>query len=291
MARPRRRGREDLIKIVILTSSTTGNIYLVNQLLRRHQIVGMVIEAPPPALTQEEKRNRRQRMVERHGLLRAMNKLAFNAVRWRFISPKDQLIQREQFFPAGAQVAYERTVPSITVPNINDPRCVEFIRGLAPDLIAVCGTGVIKREVFSLAPRGAINIHTGITPEYRSADPIFWAIYNNQADKVGVTIHFVDDGIDTGAIIHQQRVPCYANDSLASIYARCVRMGSQLYLQALDDIAGDRVRKIDRSHVAGKAYYSINLGIVQYLVFLWRFGRFKRGLPAAETLSMTTEAN
>src|SRR5690606_41352026 len=129
-----------------------------------------------------------------------------------------------------------------------------------------------------MAPLGAINIHTGITPEYRSADPIFWALYNGDTRNVGVTIHHVDAGIDTGAIIHQDTVPLYPDDTLATINVRCIRRGAELYLHALNEIEQGKATTVDRSNVKGRAYYSIDLGIVQYLIFLWRFRRLKREL-------------
>lgn len=250
----------------------------------------MVIESPPAALTGTDKQERRRRLLQRHGLLRTFNKLAFNWFRSRFLAAADALAVRNQLFPRDAPVTYLREVPTITVPNINAPECVQFVRSLAPDLLAVCGTNVIKPEVFTLARLGAVNIHTGITPDYRSADPIFWAIYHREPHKVGVTIHFVDQGIDTGAIIHQQSVPLYRGDSTATIYARCVRTGAELYLRALDEIRAGSVRTVDHGRGNGKAFYSINMGIMQYLIFRWRFRRLKRGLPAEKLASTAAEA-
>lgn len=251
-------------------------------------MAGIVIESPPPAATADEKRARRRRMLERHGVLRTVNKLAFNWLRWRWLSSEETRIVREQLFPHDAPVEYVRAVPTITVPNINHPDCVNFLREHAPDLIAVCGTTVIKPEVFTLAPRGAINIHTGITPDYRSADPIFWALYCNEPHKVGVTIHFVDQGIDTGAVIHQEVAPLYRSDTLATIYVRCIRIGAALYLRALDEIASGTVQARAHGSGAGRAFYSIDLGIVQYLIFRWRFRRLKRRLAPAQ-LTPTAE--
>jgi methionyl-tRNA formyltransferase len=170
-------------------------------------------------------------------------------------------------------MAYSRQVPTLVVGNINDRACLEFIRAQGPELLAVCGTSVLKPEVFALAPKGAINIHTGITPEYRSADPIFWALYHGEPEKVGVTIHFVDRGIDTGSIIHQDTVPVYADDSLAAISARCVRRGAELYSRALTEIENGSVRTIVRAGATSRAFLSVDLGLAQYLLFRWRFRR------------------
>jgi methionyl-tRNA formyltransferase len=269
------------MKVVILTSNTPSNVWLVNQILARHEVSAMVIEAPPLARSTQEKRARRRRMRLEHGLARTLNKLAYNALRWRILSPVEGKSLRRHFFPGNAEVAYLRAVPRVTVANINDPVCVDLIKQHRPDVLAVCGTSVIRPEVFALAPRGTLNIHTGITPEYRSADPIFWALYHDELDKVGVTVHFIDQGIDTGPIIYQESVPLYAGDNLASITARCIRRGAALYLKALEELERGAVRTLDRSGVRGRAFYSIDLGLVQYLLFCWRLAKLQPRLPRA----------
>ncbi len=266
--------------IVALTSETPANIWLVNQLLARHDVAGIVIERRPLALSAEEKIARRRRMYARHGVLRTLNKLLFNRFRSMFLAESDGRTIAESFFPDGAPAAYARDVPTVVVGNINDAACVQFIRERQPDVLAVCGTSVLKPAVFNLTPKGAINIHTGITPEYRSADPIFWALFRREPDKVGVTIHCIDKGIDTGAIIHQRTVPVYAEDSLATIYVRCIRRGADLYSRALTEIQQGSVRTVDRREAPSHAFLSINLGLVEYLLFRWRFRRLASSLPS-----------
>src|SRR5689334_13207924 len=239
----------------------------------------MVVESRPQASTRQDKHERRCALLRRHGVLRTLNKLAYNWYRARFVSASESALIKAHFFPGEARVAYVRDVPTQTVANINDAACREFIRAQAPDVLAVCGTSVIRPEVFTLARRGAVNLHTGITPEYRSADPIFWALYCSEPDKVGVTVHFVDRGIDTGPVIHQESVPVYAGDSLATLQVRCIRRGAALLLQALAEIAAGSVRTLPRSGVKGRAFRSIDLGIVQYLFFRSRFRRLARRLP------------
>ena len=270
------------MKIVILTSETSANVWLVNQLLLQHEVVGIVIERQPLALTEEEKHERRRRMVQRYGFARTLNKLLYNKIKSRFLDRSEATTIKEHFFPGKTPVTYALPVPIQVVGNINDPECIEFIKDYAPDILAVCGTTLIRPEVFTLAPKGAINIHTGITPEYRSSDPIFWALYKGEPEKVGVTIHFIDQGIDTGPIIHQKTAPVYANDTLATIYVRCIRRGAELYNRALTEIANGSVRTVQRNGIKSHAFYSIDLGIIQYILFRLRFRRMAKRLPPME---------
>lgn len=280
------------MRIVVLTSETPANVWLVNQLLAQHKVVGMVIERRSLALTREEKHERRRRMIQRYGFARTFNKLLYNKIRSRFLARSEAMTVKKNFFPGESPVAYTLRVPIQVVENINDAECIEFIKRHTPEVLAVCGTTVIRPEVFTLTPKGAVNIHTGITPEYRSADPIFWALYRGEPEKVGVTIHFIDQGIDTGPIIHQETVPVYAGDSLATLYIRCIRRGAELFSQSLAEIENESVRTLDRPSVESRAFRSIDLGIVQYLLFRLRFRQLVARLPYEEAADAppTTEA-
>jgi folate-dependent phosphoribosylglycinamide formyltransferase PurN len=275
------------MKVLILTSETPANVWLVNQILGRHDVVGIVIERRPLAATGAEKLARRRRMVERYGWLRTVNKLLYNRMKSRYLAESEARTVLEGFFADETPVQYARSVPTLVVADINHFETVRFIREKAADVLAVCGTTVLKPDVFTLTPLGAINIHTGITPEYRSAEPIFWALYHGEPEKVGVTIHYIDRGIDTGAIIHQESVPVHADDSLPAIYVRCIRRGAELYSRALGEIQDGSVRTMTKTGVTSRAFLSIDLGLVQYLLFRWRFWRLAARLPRREPVPAT----
>jgi methionyl-tRNA formyltransferase len=266
------------MNIVILTSYTAANIYLVNYLTARHNVVAKVIEKKPPALTFKEKMKRRKNMLQKYGCYKTINKLLYNKYRAYVSKNRGDEIVRQALFAGRADADYERVVPSIEVNDINEPKSVEFVSAHKPDIIAVCGTTVLKPEVFELSKRGTINIHTGIIPEYRSADPIFWALYNNEPNNVGVTIHFVDRGIDTGPIIYQQAIEVTRSDDLVTLYCKCIKKGAELMSLAISDMETGAARTMRKEGVAGKAYYHMDLGMWQHLVFQRRFRKLKTTL-------------
>jgi len=99
--------------------------------------------------------------------------------------------------------------PVVKVNSVNDSKVVEIINQFTPDAIIDIGTSVIKKEIISSLRKiqpYLINWHTGITPEYRGCQPEFWALNNNDLDKIGSTIHYLDEGIDTGKIILQKKI-------------------------------------------------------------------------------------
>jgi len=116
------------------------------------------------------------------------------------------------------------------------PAFAEFASRLQPDLFVVASFNrILKPEILSLAPRGVINVHPSLLPKYRGADPIFWAIVNNETET-GVTIHWMDAGLDTGPILCQRvvTIPPGANGTELSGLLTCTGVG--LLAEALDQV-------------------------------------------------------
>lgn len=248
---------------------------MVNYLTNRKNIIAKVIEKRRIPLSNKEKMDIRREMIRKYGLFRALNKLLFNKYKSKFIANQYDDMMKNILF-GSEELKYTQDIPTIEVDDINGEKSVDFISAYNPDIIAVCGTSVIKPEVFRLSRYGTINIHCGITPEYRSADSIFWALYNNEPDKVGVTIHFVDEGIDTGDIIYQKAVGVTREDNLATLYCKCIKTGADLMVKAVDDIKEGQVKIINKNNIKGKAFYSIDLGILQYFIFQKRLRKLRR---------------
>lgn len=86
------------------------------------------------------------------------------------------------------------------------------------DLLLVCRFELLKRPIFS-APRWAtLNVHSALLPEYRGVHPISWALVDD-AKETGVTVHHIDDGIDSGAVVAQRRVTIRDDHDLHSLTA------------------------------------------------------------------------
>jgi methionyl-tRNA formyltransferase len=92
------------------------------------------------------------------------------------------------------------------VPSVNDPAFSKVIKELAPDLIIVNGTRVISAATLAEIKCPIINVHVGITPLYRGVHGAYWALVNNDKAHCGVTVHAIDKGIDTGAILAQDTI-------------------------------------------------------------------------------------
>lgn len=91
----------------------------------------------------------------------------------------------------------------IRVPSVNSEEARQKLREIDPRVIVVNGTRIISRETLNCVNARFINMHAGITPLYRGVHGAYWALAENKPHLVGTTVHFVDEGIDTGKIIEQ----------------------------------------------------------------------------------------
>jgi methionyl-tRNA formyltransferase len=123
------------------------------------------------------------------------------------------------------------------VPYINHPKVTELARQRNPDVIAVFGTTLIKPPLLGQGRLGMVNLHGGLSPEYRGADCTFWALYNGEPEKVGCTLHYIDAGIDTGRLIAHVCPEVKPADDELTLFWRAVRDGAEVYAELLNHIA------------------------------------------------------
>ena len=83
----------------------------------------------------------------------------------------------------------------------NTERTENILKEVSPDIIFLAQTGIVRQNILSVPKKGTLNAHPGILPYYRGIDCFKWAILNEEYDKIGSTLHWVDAGIDTGNIL------------------------------------------------------------------------------------------
>ena len=154
------------------------------------------------------------------------------------------------------------------VNSVNDPNCIQQLQDINPDLVIVNGTRIISKQVLNCISAKFINIHAGITPMYRGVHGAYWALVNNDADHCGVTVHFLDTGIDTGEVIFQQPISLYQQDNFVTYPLIQLGVGVGLLFKAIDKILNNDVSTME---VSGKSRLWSHPGIFQYLYF--RFSR------------------
>lgn len=120
----------------------------------------------------------------------------------------------------------------------------EPLKDLDIDLIVTCAFGqILPKEVLDLPKYGSINVHASILPKYRGSAPIEYAIMNGDK-KTGVTIMYMDEGMDTGDIIKISKLPIEDNDTGGSIHDKLSILGKDTLECALKDIFNGNITKI-----------------------------------------------
>ncbi|MFW6256538.1 MAG: methionyl-tRNA formyltransferase [Bacillota bacterium] len=132
----------------------------------------------------------------------------------------------------------------LTSQDVNQPGFVKKLQELAPEVIVVVAFGqILSREILDIPEIGCINLHASLLPKYRGASPIHRAIINGEQES-GATIMFMDEGMDTGDIIEQQKTPIAEDDTVGDLHDRLASMGADLLVKTLLDIKkGDYTRK------------------------------------------------
>jgi methionyl-tRNA formyltransferase len=124
------------------------------------------------------------------------------------------------------------------VTSVNARETWEALQFLRPEVVVVNGTRIITNETLLAWPVPFINIHAGITPQYRGVHGGYWALVEGRPDLVGTTVHLIDHGIDTGAILGQARFPVTEHDSFATYPYLHVAVGLPLVASAVADVLG-----------------------------------------------------
>jgi methionyl-tRNA formyltransferase len=134
-------------------------------------------------------------------------------------------------------LATEHGIPVWEVGDLRASETRETLSGYAPDAFCVaCFSRKLPASVLSLPRLGALNVHPSLLPDNRGPDPLFWTFWRGD-EVTGVTIHLMDEHLDTGTIIAQQGEPVPDGMTEAALEARLATLGGELLVQALGALA------------------------------------------------------
>jgi methionyl-tRNA formyltransferase len=131
------------------------------------------------------------------------------------------------------QVATASSVPLFQPEKINTPEMLLRLQELQPDLMIVCAYGqILKASVLGIPRLGCLNLHASLLPKYRGAACIQAAIKNRDAET-GMTVMWMDEGLDTGAVFLQNRFAIEPQETAGSLHDRLAKSGPEILLSAL----------------------------------------------------------
>mgnify|MGYP003639824953 CR=1 FL=1 len=141
--------------------------------------------------------------------------------------------------------------------EINDDKYIEEIYNLNPDFIVTYGCCIIKPKLINLFKNRIINVHLGLSPFYFGSGTNFHPFVNNDLSAVGCTFIYMDEGIDTGKIIHQMRAHIDPCDSIHQVGCRLIKEMTQKFIDLIKNF--DQVTNKDpQIYKNGKIYKRIH---------------------------------
>ena len=144
------------------------------------------------------------------------------------------------------QIAIENNIPIFQPEKIR--KDFSKLSDLEIDLIVTCAYGqIIPKEVLDLPKYGCINVHASLLPKYRGSAPIQWAILNGDT-KTGITIMYMDEGMDTGDIIKSKEILISAEDNVGTLHDKLSVLGKDTLLEVLPDILNNKCKRIKQGN-------------------------------------------
>ncbi len=239
MSEARTTSDEKRLRVVVATGDAVPQRHLAWRLANEFDVVGIVVYAP---------RQRQGRLTDR--LRRYLNP----ADAFRYLHTRKKIATYEQqaselygrLFPEQTR-QWPDSIPFLRVEDINSAKAVDFVRRCTPDILCVNGTNLLREPMLSLTSElryGIVNLHTGLSPYSRGGNCNLFMLLEGKPELVGITVHYIDPGIDSGDIIITARAPIEPADTYEMIEAKNFRLGIDLMLVAVHQLAEGRAARV-----------------------------------------------
>jgi methionyl-tRNA formyltransferase len=168
------------------------------------------------------------------------------------VTQPDKPVGREQQMqapPIKTELA-GNSIPVFQPARIRDEDAVAPLCALAPDVIVVMAYGqILPKCVLEIPSIACLNLHASLLPRYRGAAPIQAAIVAGEAET-GLTVIYMNEGLDTGDVLRQTRLAISPNETGGSLHDRLAQLGPEVLLNALDLLASQRAPRIPQQEAA-----------------------------------------
>lgn len=248
------------MRVVLLTAhSTHGEIqhrYVASKLADefRDELVAIIVASANRRGFQEKVRRWKRRYTLAQLISRAL------ARTYRFVIRADvrrQRIFRSVLFSDGESGEMPRPDLIHLVRSHNSADCIALLERINADIVIVYGTLIIGKKVIAVSKR-IINLHTGFSPIYRGSDTIFWPLHNGEPHNVGVTVHRLDPGIDSGPILARGKPSIEPGDDEDRLFAKALKLGTELLCRSARREVEGSAHPIVQDLDLGREYRSVD---------------------------------
>lgn len=221
-------------RAVLLTGNGLRHRYAAERLAEALELAGILVEAKPRAIREPE--------ALPTGDVEVMS---------RHLAERDAVERHllgEASFPDGVE---RREVPT---GGSNNPEVFQWVRSLAPDVVVLYGTSIIRPPLLEHFDGRMVNMHLGLSPYYRGAGTNFWPLVDGVPECVGATIHLAVQKVDAGAILTQARPQVSPEDRAHELGTRTIMAGLAAMQRAIPEYLQGRLEPLPQDLSRGRVY-------------------------------------
>ncbi len=160
------------------------------------------------------------------------------------------------WYPSLSERAEQNNIPVSSPENINSESAIEYLKNINPDAVVLASyTQIIGKDLLSIPEYGFINLHGGKLPEYRGSSTLNWMVINGETEG-GVSIIKIDEDIDTGPILTQEKFTIAPSHTIADVVKTTLEVFPRLLTETLDKLEQGGIKEIPQETTQGAYYHS-----------------------------------
>lgn len=216
-----------------------------------------------------------KRRIKRLGLIHVIGQLLFRVIAVSYIKATSKKRFKEIFEKHNIKEAEFELEKTTKVSSINSDEGRKLLKRLNPDIVVIVTTRILSKKTLECVNAKFINVHAGITPLYRGLHGAYWALINKDEENCGVTVHLVDEGIDTGNILYQDTITdsITPKDNFMTYTFLQLAKALPLLKKSIRDIQLNNIKSIanTKEQIDNKLYYHPTL-------WFYLYGRWFKGI-------------
>jgi folate-dependent phosphoribosylglycinamide formyltransferase PurN len=233
--------------IVVVTEGGPHVWAIVNAVTDRLGPVTVILEVPE---SKAQLLRRRARRLGWFNVAGQVGTMVLTRLGKRFLAGRAEKIAAEN----GLETAPRAGQAVVQVPSANSPELLKAIEAVKPAVVLLAGCRMLSRKTLAAIPCPLINYHAGVTPKYRGMNGGYWALARGDAGNFGATVHLVDDGVDTGAVLYQARGRPETGDNLMLYPLRLAALSREICVSAIEDALVERLNPVETG-LASRQWY------------------------------------
>jgi folate-dependent phosphoribosylglycinamide formyltransferase PurN len=194
-----------------------------------------------------------KRRIRRLGAVTVMGQVAFSFLS-KLIAKRSQAKVAQIIADTDSDAAEPTDCTIVDVESVNGPDAIKALQSVNPDVVMVVGTRILKARTLMSIGAPFINYHPGLTPKYRGMNGAYWTLASNDADNLAVTLHLVDEHVDTGGILYQARCTMPPGNNITTYHYQLAAEARPWAVKAVEDALNHRLKPI-KSDLPSKQWY------------------------------------